>query len=301
MEVGTMSGFTRRVLVLGLMGLALGQNRYQGTVRDFTSAFFTGKDPTGAAVSKKYQPDFEFTITGFEDWFLGNGSDVFNVMPSTIEFTTGGSFEQFGSNSTSFYPIDGLLYGNEGQSNNKFFTYTFETIVTITSTTTFEVWGSCSFWAGVCQSSCSVDIDYRLASSATGGIRGKQVSISAGTYRIWVAYAHNCQADPNLQIKLPLSSARCDATTAPVLEKGLYPLSGTNLNRRNILTTAEDSIFLMDVTQQDTSTSVWHTNKLDVRRGFVTTFDVSTSSNVPAPNSYSGFAFMVQNDLAQAQ
>ena len=280
--------------------------KVQGTVRDYTAAYFSGSTTVSTTGTRTGTKNFLFENSGNADWFVTPASEPFNEVPHSVEFSTSGSVLQYQSN--AFYPIDGLLYGNEGTSHNSYYTFQLDTIVTTTAAVDLTFGASCSMWVGTCTgTACTTELEWEAAASSTASMTTQTFTLGGGsTYRLWVAYAHHCAATPQIQIQIPdvaLAKRGCDASTAPIVRQGMYPLSGSNLNRKNILSTSDTSITLLSSSQTDTATSVWHPNKLDLRRGFMASFSFATSA-VTGPNgapSYSGFAFVVQNDNSQAQ
>ncbi len=196
-----------------------------------------------------------------------------------------------------------MLYGNEGQSNNKYFTYQMDAIINVPSSRTLRFGATCSMWVGVCTgTTCSTELSWTAASSASPSYSEQTFTVTPGVKRIWVNYAHNCQTAPRIRMQLPNvmdSSRSCDVTSAGLPVAGLYPFSISNLNRKNILQTADNTIYLTKSTQSDTATAAWHPTKIDLRRGFSASFDFAVSSY--SAGSYTGFAFVIQNSNSQAQ
>jgi hypothetical protein len=63
--------------------------RFQGTARDFTSAFFSA---SGTSVGVTVKPDsnknYHFSpSSGLTDWFTTTPTDLFNVKPTSLEYT----------------------------------------------------------------------------------------------------------------------------------------------------------------------------------------------------------------------
>jgi len=283
--------------ILGCQGLS-----FQGTIRDFTTAYLSSEDTTSlTTVNVRDNKNFLFRVDTKGRWFETDPEDPFNTKPHSIEFTTSGSTKlQFSSN--PFYPIDGELYGNEGQPNNNYFTYEFSTIFTPSVDLTLNFKGSCTMWVATCTTSCNVQASQ--TSPSTGGTTfaasSLSVSVSASVKtRLIVAYVHHCDQNPALQIEIPQIEQykrQCDITTAGVKEQSLYPLTGLSLrNAQSAATTL--SILRSDIS--DTFTSAWHPTPLGVREGFQVDFDY-TLSNPVISGGYSGFAFVVQNSTQGA-
>mmetsp|Transcript_10157 Transcript_10157/g.18511 ORF Transcript_10157/g.18511 Transcript_10157/m.18511 type:complete len:3701 (+) Transcript_10157:26-11128(+) len=294
------------VFLLHQAALVNSQVRKTGKVRDFPAAFFTsggGKSTTSSNTgTKDGDRNFKFTVNNYADWFQTDPEQPFNTFPHSLEFTQSGNTLQFAS--SSFYPNNGAGYGEQGTG---YFTFEMDIIVKTTSSMDVTMGATCSMWVGRCaENVCTTLASWlNVAQTSTAGIQYKTVTIPSGTTRIWVAYAHHCQATPAIQIQIPKVSLRespCDVSMAGVVYKSIYPLNGNNLNRRNTANQAADKIYLMQSSQADIQTAVWHSTQLDLKRGFMTSFMFSpTSLSVNGGGSYSGFALVIQSSNAQAQ
>eukprot|EP00954_Amorphochlora_amoebiformis_P014381 1126125-Amorphochlora_amoeboformis.AAC.1 len=301
---------TNRTLLASVLLLQslCGALKLQGTLRDFTKQFFQASTAKSTTVSKDQDRSFQITPAGSGkgEWFYTDPEDTFNTVPHSIELTGSSGVMQYDA-SSGFYPVDGLLYGNQADSNNKYFTFEVDTIVETTSDVSLTFGASCSMWVGTCTipvSSCTTRLTWNAAFNQNSRYRQKSFTLTSGTRRLWVAYAHNCQAEPKIKIQVPtinLYKRTCDITTAGVFHKNLYPFTGTNLNRGNIFSFSSKSFSLLTTSQSDTFTSAWHPNQLDVKYGFIAEFVYESKSVSPnRGSSYSGFAFVVQNVGSQA-
>lgn len=152
--------------------------------------------------------------------------------------------------------------------------------MTVGQSVNVDFWHTCSLWAGTCTTTtCTAHINSPSSYSSTAAMRRRSMQISTNARRIFIQYAHNCLADPHLQIELPAVRHRCDISTAPVVYPSLYPFLQGNMQRKNVLSTQAKVIKLLDNSQADVATSAWHATKLDFRSGFSTTFRIETASN----------------------
>lgn len=62
--------------------------RVQGTVWDYTSAFFTGTTTAGQTGTKSAVKNWEFSVSNNLNWWTTESSRTFNTAPYSVDFAT---------------------------------------------------------------------------------------------------------------------------------------------------------------------------------------------------------------------
>lgn len=147
------------------------------------------------------------------EWFTSESSIVKSI---TLSNTTG----YYTFSSTQWYPIDGLLLGNEDEAHNRFFSYEAHTYITYTGAEEFEFKSNDNLWVFVdwmlpSRWAIPLEASYMLRLDEHTGISGKLVI--GKTYRIDIFYVHRSFAnEPSLQLQLS-DSIICNALSEDII------------------------------------------------------------------------------------
>lgn len=144
-----------------------------------------------------------YSVASFDTWFR-NALGLNLSYPHTIELShVGGGVYEF--EDTSFHPIDGMLYGNDGQSHNNYFTFTFTVDFEFEACAGlfFEFEGNDDAWAFF-----GDDLGLDL-----GGVRAEtsqyveldRLPLEDGqTYKLRFFYAHRAGTTPSFRVRTNL-------------------------------------------------------------------------------------------------
>eukprot|EP00457_Paulinella_chromatophora_P000013 gb/GEZN01000013.1/.p1 GENE.gb/GEZN01000013.1/~~gb/GEZN01000013.1/.p1 ORF type:complete len:4868 (+),score=291.58 gb/GEZN01000013.1/:91-14694(+) len=233
---------------------------------------------------------------GFYDWFVTDEIGINSGLPVTklINMQRVYSVALAKINETSnvftyfagtFYPIDGQLLGNEGDPNNRFFTWEIKTFLTYTPGDKLTYQSMDDMWVfvdgilpvgwtlGGIPPALDPAIVPRVLKSYTINLNSVTPALSSGlTYRVDIFYAHRADRDPGIKIELPDFSI-CDGLTTGthVIDIQAFTVNdkyqlafGNDINDNNFFeaqvslpnfATTYDSLKLLR--KADTKSSVW--------------------------------------------
>jgi fibro-slime domain-containing protein len=102
----------------------------------------TTKNPTRTAKPTSSMPGDQ----SFFDYWYNDVAGINSSAQHTITLDNGGSGDIYSYSSDSFFPIDGQLFGNEGNSHNYHFTYEIHSNFTYQGGETFTFTGDDDLW-----------------------------------------------------------------------------------------------------------------------------------------------------------
>lgn len=235
---------------------------------------------------------------------------------------------------TIFWPIDGLLFGNEGQLHNNYFTYEIHTYMGYNGGEVYEYQSSDDLWIFVNRllpPNWNLNGIHAIATYTLNMDRVHNTSwklAMGGIYTCDIFYAHRglwtgpLTHDPGLQLQLP-NAVLCNAISSGVLTIDFSPNFGTQSysgGAANFVTrlgsasivAATGSLNLSSVSFPSFAGAAWFNalqgpagqqtyspTLLKVLQGFEATFNFQFS-NVIGSGAPEGFAFVLQNSAGSA-
>ncbi|MEE9130183.1 MAG: fibro-slime domain-containing protein [Phycisphaerales bacterium] len=150
----------------------------------------------------------------YDEWYrdvLGTNLSI----PHTIDLVWNGTFYEFASN--DFYPIDGQLFGNEGDTHNNYFTFTFTAyfIYEACDDQFFEFMGSDDAWLFIDQS-LAIDLGGIIPSTDQHVDLDRLGLVDGESYAMQFFYAHRnpTQAIFRVRTNVPLIGTEAESVNA---------------------------------------------------------------------------------------
>jgi fibro-slime domain-containing protein len=230
------------VCVLGSFSIPVSAIDLTGTVRDFMTSHpdFEGAigaetGIVGTTLGVDGKPVYAggagtATTSGaanFDQWYRDvSGVNLSKSHSITLAETSPGS-GIYEYSSGAFFPIDGELFGNEGNSHNYHFTYEIHTTFTYQAGQTFSFSGDDDVWVFI-NNKLAVDLG-GVHGAMSGSTDLDTLGLTAGNtyaFDFFFAERHLSESNFRMQTSIPLTSSVPDAgSTLALLSLGVAGLS----------------------------------------------------------------------------
>lgn len=237
------------------------------------------------------------TVANFSNWFSTSHASSFNKLTYAANFAAVGNVLEFASD--AFWPIDGRGLGNEGDANNRYFTFELAVRFTHVAGITLNFASADDMW---------VFVDNRLVADL-GGIHTKMTksvdldfySLTLGTkYMLRVFFAHRSQFNtPQIRVQVP-SALDCSVRTAGLMNSNIGPLVASNYALSGAgMVMSDNQLRLTSVTGPSQATAVWNNQLRQLATGFTVDFNFRVARS--GTRAAEGFAFVIQSNGLNAR
>ena len=161
--------------------------------------------------------------TNFNQWYR-NTSGVNQSTDYTISLTDPESDGIYTYSNNSFFPIDGMLFGNEGRSHNYHFTYEIATSFTYQGGETFSFTGDDDVWVFI-NNQLAVDLG-GVHSARNGSVNLDTLGLLAGndySFNLFFAERHTTESNFKIETSILLEDSE------PVPEPSILALLSLGL------------------------------------------------------------------------
>lgn len=172
----------------------------------------------------------------FNQWY----NDVLGVNMSAaygITLDNGGSGNVYTYSNSSFFPIDGQLFGNEGRAHNYHFTYEIHSAFTYQGGESFTFTGDDDLWVFI-DNKLAVDLG-GVHGAITGSVELDTFALANGftignnyKFDLFFAERHTTQSNFQIDTSIELQQPVPEPTTMLLFGTGLAGLAGLRARRK---------------------------------------------------------------------
>lgn len=155
------------------------------------------KNPTFVAANGSGAITSSTTLSQWYDDVAGVNSTITSPLTLTETFSGSGIYAY---NNSSFFPIDGQLFGNQGNSHNYHFTLELHTTFTYLTGQTFNFTGDDDVWVYI-NNQLAMDLG-GVHAAASGSVNLNTLGLTAGStydFDFYFAERHTTQSNLNIQ------------------------------------------------------------------------------------------------------